>query len=490
MSSNVRYRFDRNKNYFKSPNILVIKEPISGGLKLIHQDTHVVYKLTPDLVSQFWEPWSSDALISCVSNGIRNELYKNNFISFGENIEIPISSIDNCIPIIVKPYTKWYAETSDFYVLFNTANMSIINPLIILGPYGSLCWSCILKGYTVGRIRVELIKVFGCDEVIIFLNRLITLGYILPIDNINQIKFRSEKIIKEFFAPNIQFQLIHTAIPWYCLWEINTNCDLRCKTCYLPNFDNIGLLTFDALSITNKIIESGVFYVGIMGGEPLLRDDLICIIDTLRLAGVFVKVISNGQSLTLHRAHDLALAGVNQVEISFDGLSEQTHEFSRGKETFNKAIKAINNIRKAGIKRNGMVLTIYSENVDEIELLPKFMYEHGIFECYISLFKKTGRSGSTSTFNPIEINELHFIYRRLDEWRKTYPELTIAISKKCSCGRSSVIIGYNAELRPCSFLYESMGNLLENSFCDIWQSIEDIIPEVGAFGYCSFNKII
>jgi len=484
------YECDRNKNYFKSQNILVIKEISSGGLKLIHQDTHVIYKLTPELVSKFWEPWNGDALVSCVSDSIRNELYRNNFISFGDIIEIPISSIDNCVPKIVEPYTKWYAETSDFYVLFNTKNMSNINPLLILGPYGSLCWSCILKGYNVACIRIELVKVFGCDEVIIFLSRLINLGYILPINDLNEITFTSEKIIKEYSAPSIQFQLTHATIPWYCLWEINTTCDLRCKTCYLPNFDNVGLSTFDALIIANKIIKSGIFFVSIMGGEPLLRDDLHLIVDTLRSAGVFVKVITNGQSLTLNRAQELALKGVNQIEISFDGLNEQTHEFSRGKDTFQKAINAINNIRKAGIMRNGMVLTIHSENVGEIELLPKFMYDHGIYECYISLFKKTGVYGSTSTFQPIDINALRFIYERLDEWRKTYPELTIAITKKCSCGRSSVIIGYNAELRPCSFQYESMGNLLENSFFDIWKSMEVNIPEAGSFGYCSSNKLL
>src|SRR6185503_6233176 len=101
---------------------------------------------------------------------------------------------------------------------------------------------------------------------------------------------------------DVQFQIVQTSVPWYCLWELWRVCDLRCKVCYQPDFVEPGLTRLQAAEVGQSLIDSGIFYVCLLGGEALLRSDLEEVIALLRANGVFVKIITNGQRLSFERA--------------------------------------------------------------------------------------------------------------------------------------------------------------------------------------------
>jgi MoaA/NifB/PqqE/SkfB family radical SAM enzyme len=363
------------------------------------------------------------------------------------------------------------------------------NPLLVLGPYGSLCWRGVISGWSIGQIRLEALRVFGQDEVLPFLKRLVSLGFLTNVAGLDHIRVPREKIKKEFHAPEIQSRLALAAVPWYCLWEICTACDLRCKTCYLPHFCSAGPSTANALRVAQQIIDAGIFYACIMGGEPLLRRDLERIVQRMRAAGLFVKVISNGQKLTHHRAKALVEADLNEIEISFDGLCQRTHDFSRGQGTYVQARRAVRNAQKAGIPRVAMVWTLHSSNVRELDMLPQFMRGLAIHECYLSLFRKTGQLAAQGPFYPVDVASIEAIRERLVTWNAAFPELTIVLPSKCSCGRTSMVIGYNGDVRVCSFLYEAIGNIDRDRLVDIWRSLARRCLEPGPLGYCCANGI-
>ncbi len=135
-----------------------------------------------------------------------------------------------------------------------------------------------------------------------------------------------------------------------------------------------------------------------------------------------MKLISNGQRLTLPGAQLLAASGLNLIEISFDGLSAIIHEDSRGEGTFARACLAIRRAQKAEIPRVGIVFTIRKENLFEVGLLPEFMEGLGIKECYVSLFKKVGRRGGEGPFQPIDTGEEQGVREYLEKWRLLYEQ--------------------------------------------------------------------
>jgi MoaA/NifB/PqqE/SkfB family radical SAM enzyme len=225
-----------------------------------------------------------------------------------------------------------------------------------------------------------------------------------------------------------------------------------------------------------------------MGGEPLLLENLEVIIKKLRKYGIYTKIITNGICLTEKKAIAFNKAGLNQIEISFDGLSESIHDFSRGKGAFQQAVTSIKTAQKSGIPRVGIVLSVYNNNLHEIDTLPGFMNSLEIKECYISLFKKTGLLGEAGPFEPLNSDTIQIVYKKIDQWQKEYPDLIITLLSFCTCGRTSVIIGADGEIRPCSFSYKSYGNINHNTLTDIWNSIGRKLPDYGPFGFCSSLK--
>ncbi len=395
------------------------------------------------------------------------------------------AGVDARIPRVSQRGVKWYAESPDLHILFNTRRMERNNPLLALGAYGSLCWRGVLAGWTVGKIRREAQRAFGQDEVIAFLKHLMATGMIENDVEIAATSCPPERLVKEYPAPEVQFRLAHAAIPWYCLWEVNTRCNLRCRVCYLPHFNGAGPDLERALELAQQIVDAGIFYVCLLGGEPLLRDDLEAIIERLRSAGVFAKVITNGLLLSPARAESLNAAGLNQIEISFDGLTAAGHEASRGVGTFAQARRAVREARTAGIPRVAAVWTLHSGNVDELDLLPSFLTDLGLRECYVSPFKKTGRNGSRAPFEPPSGGQLSAMRQRLGEWRQAFPELEITLLPGCSCGRTSIVVGDDGDLRLCSFSHASVGNVFRMPLMQIWRSLVAQLPPAGPAGYCT-----
>lgn len=472
-------------SWLKSPDTLVTRRRGGAGLRLVNQTTRRVHLLSPEQAASWlnWDgapPWMTDPRTEHL-------MREAGFVVANDQPAPPLHplDIDPCVPEITAGGVKWYEETPDLLVLFNTNQVSHNNPLLALGPYGSLCWRAIVAGRPVGQIRREALRVFGCDDVASFLRRLAGLGFIKPIGGLDGSPPAPRPVIKEFSAPEVQFQLTQSAVPWYCLWEVCTACDLRCQICYLPHFKAAGPSPTDAAGVAQQIIGAGIFYVCILGGEPLLRNDLEHLVRRFRGAGVFTKIISNGQKLTRARADALLDAGLNQIEISFDGLLPETHEESRGPGTYAGAVNATRHALRAGIPRVGMVWTVHAGNQNELPSLPAFMRELGITECYISLFKKTGLNGSRAPFAPLGTEAVQVIRERIDEWKTVYPELSIVLLPGCSCGRTSVVIGYNGDVRLCSFSYESVGNVYESSLTEVWRSLEAALPEAGPLGYCT-----
>ncbi|MBI5954910.1 MAG: radical SAM protein [Chloroflexi bacterium] len=379
------------------------------------------------------------------------------------------SLLDDFIPVPARRWLRFYSESPELAVLFNTKSMPGNNPLLVLGPYGSVVWRAIINGESIGRIRNRVIRLFGEDEVFPFLARLMHLGFLIQQEQILNASSEEQKVIKEFHTPEIQFMLHHSRIPWYCIWEITTICDTRCQICYLKDYQTQGPLGIELDDLIKQIEQMGIFYITLLGGEAMMRSDLEDVIARLRKSNIFVKLITDGNLLTPERAGNLAHAGLNHIEISFDGLTANSHEKSRAKGTFQKAEQAVFTAQENFIPRVGMVFTLHSQNVDDLPDLPVFMKRHKIHECYISLFHKTGLLGGNSNITPLSVEMLPKIHKQIQQWKTEHADLTITLLSLCTCGHTSVVIGADMTLRPCTFSYASaIGNLRQNSLQELW----------------------
>ncbi len=468
----------------KSAQLLIYPSRPGPGWIIKHRQSGAIVYL-PEACYTYWEKWNPDQL-ERVQPGVFKLLIDNGMILPGAlQPALPDNPLDAVIPEISDQFAKSYAESCDTVILFNSECMPQNNPLLVLSPYGSLCWNLILNKKPIGQIRRTAQEIFGADEVLPFLNKLQRLGFLARFGP-SEIREGSkpEKIAKAFLAPEVQFELPRTRIPWYSLWELCTICDLRCQLCYLPNFSNAGASSDDLLRWAKQAVDAGIFYAGLLGGEVLLRDDLEKLVSFFRDSGVFVKIITNGQKLDLERARTLAEAGLNQIEISFDGLTTRTHDASRGPGAFQSAYRALFAAAESGIPRRAIVWTIHSGNIKEVDRLGRFMTEIGVTECYISNYRKTGLLGSGAPWHPLTESQIQAVRASLARIRQEYADLTITMMSECSCGRSSMIVSPDGGVRVCTFSTDVFGNLGEESLAAIWSRLDEICVGDGPFGFC------
>ena len=76
----------------------------------------------------------------------------------------------------------------------------------------------------------------------------------------------------------IRNKIAQKMIPAEVTLEVTGRCNLRCVHCYIPGKEKVPgeELSFAQLkSIFSQLAESGTLYLGLTGGEPFLRNDIL-----------------------------------------------------------------------------------------------------------------------------------------------------------------------------------------------------------------------
>lgn len=127
--------------------------------------------------------------------------------------------------------------------------------------------------------------------------------------------------------------------------------------------------------------------VVITGGEPFLRKDIFQIIEHAVNNGLKTEVISNGSLIDEKLALKIISSGLKNIAISVDGARAKTHDFIRGKGSFEKAINGLNQLVKVKreLGRNPQIsvwTTIMKENLDELSDIIPLVKDLGV-ECLV-----------------------------------------------------------------------------------------------------------
>jgi MoaA/NifB/PqqE/SkfB family radical SAM enzyme len=105
----------------------------------------------------------------------------------------------------------------------------------------------------------------------------------------------------------------------------------------------------DAFRLASELIGSGVPYVMLCGGEPLLVPHFFEVAEKLGAAGVQLKIESNGQRLDEAAARRLAALPVRSVQVSLDGDTQEVYACQRAGGSLEKAHGACRSVQAAGM---------------------------------------------------------------------------------------------------------------------------------------------
>ena len=119
---------------------------------------------------------------------------------------------------------------------------------------------------------------------------------------------------------------------WCHLW-LTRKCNLTCQYCYVynnnfPELDTEGMKR--AIDHIKNVLECNL--VALMGGEPTIRRDLPEIIQYMTDLNMSSYMTTNGFLLTDKKIYDICEAGLDVLELSFDGMQETSVSQKAGRK--------------------------------------------------------------------------------------------------------------------------------------------------------------
>ncbi len=153
------------------------------------------------------------------------------------------------------------------------------------------------------------------------------------------------------------------------VWNCTRRCNLRCVHCYSQSENKAyggELSTDEGLALLEDLARFGAPVVLFSGGEPLMRQDLLTLVESAVALGMRAVISTNGTLITERQAARLRGANLSYVGVSLDGLQSVNDEFRGTPGAFDRALQGIRNCRAAGIKV-GLRFTITRRNAAEID---------------------------------------------------------------------------------------------------------------------------
>jgi MoaA/NifB/PqqE/SkfB family radical SAM enzyme len=263
--------------------------------------------------------------------------------------------------------------------------------------------------------------------------------------------------------------------PGFIVLAPSQRCNLQCTGCYAGSTNHtVSTLPY---SVVDRIIGDvhdvfGRKFVVITGGEPFIyKSDGKTLLDIFeKYNDVFFLVYTNGTLITPSIAQRLSELGNVTPAISVEGYEQET-DGRRGKGVYNKIMKAMENLRKAGVPF-GISVTATSKNYELLlteEFYDYYFEEMGVSYMWQFQLMPIGRGKETFDLvvSPEKRVELYKVWEKVLTEKK-YPVADFwnsgVISNGCiAYGRHNgyIYIDWDGNITPCAFVPYYVDNIYD-----------------------------
>jgi radical SAM protein with 4Fe4S-binding SPASM domain len=294
--------------------------------------------------------------------------------------------------------------------------------------------------------------------------------------------------------------------PYVISWNLTYRCNLACEHCYLDaggtplvgteNFaDRSELGTEECFRVIDDIAAFAPECLTILtGGEPLLRRDILDIVQRAAERGLWVVVGTNGVRITDTVARRLAEAGARGLSISLDALDADRHDrFRKVRGAWRNTVEGAEILNRAGLPFI-VQTTAGLHNLGELEAIADFAHDRLAAKVWNLYFLvPTGRGQFVSDITPAQYDEvlasLYRIQRKYDRRMlvnaKCAPHFIKTVLEQggsapirtysegaggCPAGTHYMGIRPNGDVTPCPYLPAFAGTLRSASLADLWTS--------------------
>lgn len=146
--------------------------------------------------------------------------------------------------------------------------------------------------------------------------------------------------------------------------KLTNACNLRCSHCITNSGEKVKeeLDLYSILDFIDKLKEIKVNKLIITGGEPLLKKDFNYITEYLRKKFKYSTIILSTNSLLIDENNINFIKMYDKVEISIDGVDEESCSKIRGEGVFEKVLEKIDLLQKNGYESIGLSMVFGEKN--------------------------------------------------------------------------------------------------------------------------------
>lgn len=276
--------------------------------------------------------------------------------------------------------------------------------------------------------------------------------------------------------------------PLALIAELTHRCPLHCVYCSNPlelTNRSTELSTEIWSRVFREAAELGVLQADFTGGEPLARTDIIDLIRSARAAGLYVNLITSGLPLDEAKLAAVVDAGLDHIQLSFQGADEQTAAEISNTKTHAQKLKVLE-----WFKRHRLAVTlnfvIHRRNIEQIpamlaiaESSSATRIEFANVQYYGYAFANRENLLPTLTQLEESLTQIKEAQERLKgKIRIEYvvPDYYAKYPKPCvgGWGRKLILIKPNGDALPCHAAEMIPGlkfeNVKEKSLREIWET--------------------
>jgi radical SAM protein with 4Fe4S-binding SPASM domain len=279
----------------------------------------------------------------------------------------------------------------------------------------------------------------------------------------------------EFSLDDLYKEAYELNTPISVTMELLSECNWRCKHCYIPEHTNSGFSTIKVINILHDLRNLGVLNLTFTGGEVFMRDDIFEILQVARNLHFRVSIFSNASLLNKEKIEKLVKLNISQVSVSLFSMDSYIHDEITGVNGSHS--KAISNIEM--MITNGVDVLIKTPLME----INKFCYidinnycrEKNIkYTASTTIFAKSDGDDSTHS---LKINgyDLIKVIRDVDDINnESLSTFKFDYDEPCAAIFYSFSIDALGDVYPCNSLFLKVGNVFESSISEIWNHSDEL----------------
>jgi radical SAM protein with 4Fe4S-binding SPASM domain len=293
-------------------------------------------------------------------------------------------------------------------------------------------------------------------------------------------------------------------IPLSALFELTGRCNLDCGHCYLDiHHPPDEMSTAEALHVVDELKRAGTLFLTLTGGEIFLRKDVLIIAAHAKKLGMAIRMFTNATRITRELAREIARIKPLAVEISIYGTHAAVHDgVTARRRTLRRTLRGALLLKRAGVNV-GLKAPLLGPVIDEID----------------ELLEMADRIGAPMKFDPFVTPRHDYAGNQPLLLRSDTASLAVAMSHPrlllfehgvslpaplrpddipCALARRSTKISPTGDVYPCPTYPQSVGNVLQKSFGELWaggelldrlravraRDLQGDCHECGQSGYC------